>query len=176
MSSCEIVVFKNGKADFGAEFGNSWGGCASIWNALYDKYVKDPYKQYDNWMTGNTKGLWDLAKRKDLPMFERVVLFLTFDNATVKQENFQKIAVHLREFSDAHAKPGNVNHLPAWADFIESCDAEAIGIHATSVNENPWFDWLEEKEEYVPYDLTTGTKHYEIFEEMAEADAEQVSA
>lgn len=172
MSTCSIIVFRGGKADGEEEFKNSWGGSAAVWNALYNMYVKDHAKEYDSWMMGNIKGLWDLAKNKSLPMFERAVLFLTFDNATVAKENFAQIATHLREFSAKHSVAGNVNHLPAWADFIEICDCEAIGIHATSVNENPWFDWSEEKGEYVPYDMATGTKHYEIYKELAEADAE----
>ena len=169
MSSCEIVTFSEGKPDHSVEFRNAWGGAAFIWSALFDQYLKDPEIPYHNWLSmvgsGDTS-LWDLAKRPNLPLFERAVHAATFDYAIVSRDNFQSFVSHLREFVARYKRkyPGSVCHLEAWAQFIETCDAEAIGLVGTSVTGSLWNEWDEKTEEYLPYDLRTGTKHFEVYE------------
>ena len=76
MSYCSIIAFKEGKADSAGNFGNAWGGAAFIWTVLFDKYLKDPEKEHDNWLSRcadeSDRSLWDLAKRDDLPNPDRV--------------------------------------------------------------------------------------------------------
>jgi hypothetical protein len=168
MSYCQINVFKNGLPEYGEEYRNSHGGHSRIWTALFDKYLKDPTIPYDCWLTRSLhdRSLWELAHRKDLPLFERAVHTSTFDYAIVRRENFERYVAHLREFVDTYPAGNYVCHLLAWADFIEGCDedVEAIGYYGTSCGEDLWFVWDGDKEESVPYDLNTGEKHLEVYE------------
>jgi hypothetical protein len=172
MSYCELIEFKDSKPDRAHEFGNSHGGAARIWTALFEKYLKNPAKPYDSWLTRGmdpaNRDLWDLAKREDLPLFERAVHVATFDNAIVGREHFAEFAGHLREFDAAYPCPGCVNHLPQWADVVANSTAEAIGFYMMSVGDNPWYEWDEETEDSVAYDLATGKKHFEVYEYLAE--------
>jgi hypothetical protein len=178
MSYCEIITFKEGKPNDQIEFKNSWGGAAYIWTALFDKYLKDPENTYDTWLSrfGKDQGkcLWDLAGRKDLKSCERAVHISTFDYATVRKENFPIFVHDLKDFIFLHPNSKeSVCHLPEWAKFIESCREEAIGFYGTSVSENPWFGYNEENDEIIPYNLNSGTKHFEIYEYLKELDNQQ---
>lgn len=171
MSTCAIIEFRDGKADTEHRFGNSWGGAARIWTALFDKYAKDPKIEYDNWLTtasqpGNRR-LWDLVDDPRLMEFEKAVHYATFDNFIVRRENFSRFAKHLREFSLAYSY-GGIDHLPAWANVIEKSDAEAVGFHHTSVSENPWIAWADDSDEGTPYDLNIGDKHFEVYDALFE--------
>lgn len=168
MSYCAIIEFRNGVADTSTRYGNSWGGAARIWSSLYDLYLKNPLIEYDNWLSSITKPgdrrLWDLVDDNRLFEFEKAVHYATFDNFIVRRENFHRIAGHHREFARAHVYGGE-DHLPAWALLIEKSDADAVGFHHTSVIENPWCSY-NEKDEAVPYDLRTGDKHHEVYDEL----------
>jgi hypothetical protein len=165
MSTCEIIAFKDGKPDVSMELRNAWGGSAFIWSCLYDKYIKDPAKPYDSWITNDSKQLWDLAKRPDIPMFMRAVHASTFDRAIVRRDDLPKFSAHLREFAAYFPAGDKVSHLLQYADFVDAhLDVEAIGFHGTSVSENLWYDWDEEAEESVPYDLATRTDHLDAYE------------
>lgn len=167
MSYCAIVTFEDGMPNDIVEYKNAWGGAARIWNSLFNKYLKDPYVQYDTWLSYGTKGdrrLWDLYKREDLSMFERAVLVSTFDHAIIFMKNFQQFANHLREFANHYPVDNSVCHLLSWAGFIESCGAEAIGFYGTSVCQNLWFDWDDKTEESIPYNLNSRNDHFEVYE------------
>jgi hypothetical protein len=171
MSYCQIITFEKGLPKDHVEYSNSWGGCAFVWGSLFDAYLKDPLKPYDNWLSGieSDDRLWKLTENNQLPLFERAVLTFTFDWAIVYQKNFKQLASHLREFVYKYLpEKGTVCHLPAWADFIEISNAEVIGLHATSVSENLWYPWDEEKDENIPYNLHTMDKHLEVYEYLDE--------
>jgi hypothetical protein len=135
------------------ECGNSWGGCARIWDSLYDKYCKDPAKEYDCWSFGSDK-LWALARDDRLSLMERGVLMSTFDWALVMGEHAKQHAGFLRGFATLFPVPGKVDHLNAWADFMDAHPkAHAFGIYATSVGDNLWQD----------YSIKNGTKHWSVY-------------
>lgn len=166
MSYCAIIPFIDGKPQTPVQYKNSWGGAAHIWTALYDKYISN--RQPGGWLCGDTDALWELANRQDLPVVERAVHAATFDYAIIKKENYKRFAEDLRTFIAKYpvSREDQICHLPAWADFIESCEAEAIGFHGTSVSNNLWECFDSEKDEYVSYDLNKETKHFEVYEEL----------
>lgn len=167
MSYCSLIYFRDGKPFAESEYRNAWGGAAKIWSDLFDAYLKRPSVPYDNWLTrcaGNDSSLWDLAKRRDLPMFERSVHASTFDRAIIRREHFQQFVAHLRDFVSKYPAGDKVCHLLAWADAIESSDAEAVGFYGTSCSCNPWYRFDEENDESIPYDLTTGDQHFEVYD------------
>jgi hypothetical protein len=180
MSYCKLITFKNGKQDdgLGLECKNAWGGAAYIWDSLWERYARDPRKMYDSWLMAagrpgpEGKRLWDLWKRQDLPMCMRAVHLATFDYAIVKRENLQRFAADLREFVKAFPVGERVVHLPAWADFIEQHpEIEAIGFH---VSENLWDGPQDDEGECKnPYDMATGDKHFDVYDEIEAFDQEQ---
>lgn len=171
MSSSELIIFRGGKPVESVEYSNSWGSAAYVWTVLYDKYIKDPAKEYDTWVC-NREGaqkVWALVEREDLPFFMRAVLASTFDYAIVEREHFAEFAQHLNEFVSYFGTNGRVCHLPAWAKKIEGLDAEAVGFYHTSVSENPWFEWDNKKDKDVPYNLKKGNKHFEAYDYLKDA-------
>ena len=138
MSYTELIIFKDGKADGGVEYRNAWGGAARIWTALFDRYLKA--KEHDYMLSEeNQKRLWNLATREDLPIFERAAHTFTFDHFYVRNENFGRFAADLRAFVKKYPAGECVDHLPAWAKWLdENGGFEAVGLYGTSVGENIW--------------------------------------
>lgn len=167
MSYCQLITFANSKPAEAIEYQNAWGGAARVWDALFNRYLKDPANPYHSWMTGDADKLWALARNSELPMFERAVHTATFDWAIIKREHFAQFAADLRAFVETYPPNGRVCHLLAWAAFVETCTVEAIGFHSTSVASNLWYDWNNERDESVPYNLNSGIKHFEVYERLA---------
>lgn len=180
MSYCEIISFKDGVPGESVEYRNSHGGAAFVWNALFDTYLKDPAIEYDSWMMramDSDRSLWDLAKREDLPMYERAVHAATFDRAIVRAEHFKQFALDLRAFVERHRNEERVCHLLEWAAFVESCNGEAVGFYGMSVSDNLWYEWVVDKDnedegESIPYNLNTGDKHFEVYDFLKEVDTQ----
>lgn len=172
MSSTELIEFKDNVASESYEFRNSWGGAARIWHSLFESYIEKKH-EYDNWMTAAKDGrLWKVWRDDRVSDAERVVYWMCCDNALVKRENFAAMASALREFATKHPVDGNVCHLEAWAKVFDESDAEAIGLYATSVGDNPWHGWNEETYENEPYDIGKGDKHWFVFDRLNEFNAE----
>lgn len=170
MSYCQLIQFKDGKPDQQTAFRNAWGGAARIWDALFKAYVPKKH-EFDSWLTGGSEDrrLWDLAKREDLPMFERAVHASTFDLCYVRKEHFKRFADDLRQFVlNRPAESGHVCHLKAWADLIESSPAEAIGFHGTSFSENLWHRYDSEKDESTPVSLSEGFEVYDWLNSLSD--------
>lgn len=173
MSYAKLIIFKEGNPNGGVEFSNAWGGSARIWNALFEAYVPKKNK-YDSWLStnmGNDQRLWDLAKVKDIPMFERAVHAFTFDHFYVRRENFGRLSADLRAFVEKYPAGASVDHLPAWSKWLdEHGDVEAVGLHGTSVSENPWYRTKtcphcgNATDEMEPIPLNEGTEVYEWLE------------
>lgn len=148
MSYCQLIEINNGQPFHGTEYQNSYGGAARIWSSLFDKYLKNPAIPYHCWLSSGQE-LWDLAKNKNLPMFERAVHSFTFDRHYVSRKNFSRFTEDLKKFVETYPADGKVCHLLSWAAEISSMDCDGVGIYGTSVAENPWFVWDDEKEEDV---------------------------
>ena len=170
MSYCEIITFRNGLPSRSIEFKNSWGGSARIWSALFNTYLKNPAVPYQSWLSDMGQSLWPLAERADLPMFERAVLAATFDVAYVRRENFPRLVADLRAFAGKYPVQGNqLDHLPAWADTIEKLDVEAMAFRGTSVADNPWWAYDEQKDEEIPRSLSEGFEVYDWLNQLQES-------
>lgn len=178
MSYCALIYIKDGKQASSQEFRNAWGGAAYIWDYLFNRYLKDPRKEYDTWLTSASASdapLWKLAGRKDIPRFLRAVHASTFDRAYVAREHFKQFTADLREFVLVAGTEGQrVIHLLDWADAIDALgdDIDAVGFHGTSVSENLWFVYDAEKDESVPYDMSARDEHFEVYEWLDEVDSE----
>ncbi len=171
MTTTSLVEFVNGVADAQYEFQNSWGGAARIWGSLFSKYIPKQH-EYDNWMqAAEDKRLWGICKDPRLSDAERIVYAFSMDNALVKKEDFAAMAKALREFVEQNPREG-ICHLEAFAKVFDESQGDAIGLHATSICENPWIEWSEELDESVPYDIAKGEKHFFVFESLSDFAAE----
>lgn len=149
MSYCAIIPIRDCMPQAQVEFRNAWGGAARIWEALFEKYIKDENTPYHSWLCAEShQKLWDLAKDTRLSLMERAVHASTFDRAYICRSEFSRFATDLRDFDKLYPATGSqVNHLQAWADFIQSLDADAVGFYGTSVSENTWWRYNEASDE-----------------------------
>jgi hypothetical protein len=158
-----------------AEYKNSHGWTAFVWTQLCEKYgvvravEDDGYQDESGFNMGMMTAwgyLWKLVKDKDprtpLKPWEQNVLIATYDNACLKREHFETFAKSLERFEEAHANGRVVCHLKTMAEHIRNLGESAIGIcwYPMSVAENPWFVYDEELGDSVPYDFSTGDKHW----------------
>lgn len=129
------------------ELRNSHGSAPVIWDAMCQKYLgTEPFMYFSV-----TDKLWPLWKDMSIPEHQRAVLFMTYDQVYVSKKDYARAAADIRKFlQDFPQSSERVNHWPAIAALFESDpDIPAIGLHCTSVSEDPFQGpWNEETEEY----------------------------
>lgn len=171
MGYCQLLTFRDGKLQDGIELRNPWRGVPYIWDSLFDRYLKSPDIPYDSWLMRYQKdkgeSLWNLAKRSELPLFERATHAFTFDLAYVRREHFYSLARDLREFSKRYPVD-YPTHLPEWAKLLDGLEAEAVGLYGTSVSENPWNKY---DDSMIATSLSDG---FEVYEWIAGMDAKKL--
>lgn len=170
MSYTEIFAFReSGHIDSIAEIRNGNRSGAAIWAVLEERYL--PKLRYPRMILGMTAGdgedpmqeLWDLWKRDDVTITDKIVLLSTFDGAVCAKEHLPRLIAAFRAF-------GGETSLPEQAEAIlavqDDADLWGIGWNQTSVNGDDWTNaggYDEEKEEAIPYDFNTGDKHFGLF-------------
>lgn len=167
MSYCEIcVVESDGKVSPHKEFRNSWGGAARIWHSLAREYLGDKAE----WLFDPDK-LWALQDNEDISPEVRAVLISTFDNAMIKKENFEIMAILYDTFHKTYpVEPGAADHLPAIAaeirKLIAADNVQAVCFYWTSCGEYPWEVLPDDDEdgEPEPYDINKHHKHWYVWE------------
>lgn len=171
MSYTKMIKFECGEPKTEIRYGNSWGGAARIWNALFDKYLKDPKIPYDTWLSGGERAqaLWDLTKREDLTTYERAVHISTFDRAFVLRKDFARFCADLRAFDTTYPAQQCVSHLVKWAKDIERCDAktQAVAFCHNSISENPWLKQQKDDGELFYRHLSDGFDVYKLVEQQS---------
>lgn len=171
MSYAELVIFRGDEMSEAIEYGNSWGGSARIWDAIWDKYMRDHRNPYDGWLM-NINGergrqFWQLCNSERLSPHERTVFAFTFDYALICRDDFKAFADDLLQFDkDNPTEPERVNHLPAWArkfaELLEDETVTYVGLHGTSVSENLWNIYDEETDAMV-YTKATDERAFDAF-------------
>jgi hypothetical protein len=152
-----------------AEYGNAWHSAPLLWDGLANRYLG-----VDSFMF-HADRLWKLAKDARLSRAQRAVLTLTFDNAIIMAEDYDRAANDIKEMMGDLLIGG---HWVRIADLLASKpDSPAIGFYWTSVSENP-FDggWTEDEEGdevEVPLDYT---KFWSVYEEASLKETTDVGA
>lgn len=196
MSFTEIYAFDlNGFPYIFAQVHNSWRGAFAVWHIMEDRYLPMFVPRYimdTNWyrpdMTvedikrnigyqpsrligfGNIEDhsheIWDLVDDLNIPDYERIVLYTTFDKCLVRKENLATVVAAFRQFD------GDTS-LKEQADILEKAAGDpniiAIGWNQTSVNGDTWINfggYDEDEKEYIPYNCLTGKDHFWIFDEF----------
>jgi hypothetical protein len=139
MSRSTLLRVYKSKAVWDEDLSNSWGSAPPLWEWLCNKYgIVKPGEFY--FMLPSLTPLWKLVDRKDIPISQRLALFLTFDRAVILKRHLPEAAKHLRAFADFFwVKPGHVNHWPRIAEWVAETskikDSRLIGVglNCTSV-------------------------------------------
>ena len=170
MSYTALVTFQDNTVSGEIPYQNSWGGAAYIWSSLFDRYLKE--HEYDSWMIEERgRDLWRLADDERVPEYARVVLAFTFDRFLVMNRDFKTLAGYMRRFVEEYPPDNRVCHVAQWADVLDKSEVQAIGLHGTSVTENPWLIWQpdpdhEDEGEYVSVNIGEPDTYFDLFEEM----------
>jgi hypothetical protein len=165
-----FYINKEGDTVSFKKYHNPWGGAAFIWTQIYDRYLKDNSKEFDSWLF-NQQPLWDSVNDKAIPLSICTVLAFTFDYAIIEYDKIPKMVEYLKEFLEIFSPDKNiVCHLGEWYDDMMKIyyreDNHGICLYPTSVSENLWSIYGEEKDEYRPYNVNVDDKHWFIFKEM----------
>lgn len=151
------------------ELRNSWGSAPVVWSIIGHKYAGCSEFGYMECI----EDIWKLYESESVPLHVRAMLMMTFDYAYVKKENFKRAAEDIRKFAEQFPTEENrVNHWPTIAAFYESNpDAQAIGLHQTSVTENPFDgEYDAEKEDYLGVMVADCYEIYETLEDLCSQD------
>lgn len=158
MSYTEIFGFnKKGDAYSIGETKNAWRGAMAIWRSLHQKY-------YNTEMSfSNLKPVWEIDEKFKMTDTDFICLAASFDNAIILKEDIGRLVHAFKDFEFDTS-------LKEQAKIIEEeKDVHAIGFNQTSVNGDTWANYGgydEEKDEYTPYNIPKGKKHWNIFEEL----------
>jgi hypothetical protein len=162
-----MVIEANGEILALDDLRNSHGFGPFVWNAAAAKYLGDEF----GW-SRRSEELWPLWKDPRLPRAWRAALLVTYDFSIVERARAKEIAGLLREFVISVGTRDRVCHLPAVADLLDALPGDAIGMcfHGTSITEDWWHPWDDEKEESTTYDLKTETRHFFVGASLDESD------
>ena len=146
----------DGKLEEIAEFSNSHGFGPFVWGAISDKYFGDEFA----WMS-HVKEIWPMWKDPRVPKHWSIALLVTYDRAVIEYERFKEVAKALRDFVTDVGIRGRACHLLAIADLLEKSNpCKGMCFYGTSLSDNPWYEWDNEKEENLPYDFDKEKKHF----------------
>ncbi|WP_041257998.1 hypothetical protein [Fibrella aestuarina] len=162
MSYTEIFAFKKtGEIESIAEIRNSHRGAAAVWSTVEDRYL--PKKQYSRIVLSEMQDIWDLWKRDDVSLTDKIVLLSTFDHVIVEKEHIPRLIAAFRAFVGQTSLPEQAD---AIAKIQDDPDLWAIGWNQTSINSDDWTNlggYDEETDEPIPYDFKTGELHWRLF-------------
>lgn len=172
MSYTEIVGFnKEGDAYSQADIHNAFRGAMAIWRAMEEKYL--PIGRFRRCVMGSEKDMreiWDLARSDKVSENDKIFLASTFDNVVVKKKDFQKVITAFREFE---AETSLKEQADVLEEMLADEDCIAVAWNQTSVNENTWLSgggYSEKTDDYIPYNLNTGERHFYMFDESEESE------
>ena len=132
-----------------AEYSNSWGWSASIW----DRLVKHLYGFEGSlyWGEGEKylNRLWQEIEEQ--PEWVQAANVLTFDTGVIPGQAYLWAAEMLEEFDRRLPVPDtHANHVPAVAALLRTLpEVPFFGMWGTSVTDNPFNPWDNEKDEYM---------------------------
>src|SRR5687767_12151161 len=102
-----LHVYPGQKVECGEELKNAWGSAPYVWDWLIKEYVNPKGSMmYEK----ETKLMWKLWKRADIPEHQRAVLLMTFDRAYISKEHYQRAADDIRAFLRDYLNENVVNH------------------------------------------------------------------
>jgi hypothetical protein len=168
MSYIEIFAFnENGDSESIGEVQNAFRGCMAFWLNLEKKYL--PSVETKNILMRNEYNsrlfcfneehldeFWGLVDDERLSSDERLILLSTFDKVIIGKEKVPEL-IHAYKTTDCDC------NLPQQAEIIERAFQEnkylGVAFNQTSVMEDPWTLYDDEKDESVPYNIFRDKGH-----------------
>jgi len=189
--STEMVIFKQeGTAEAYCEIQNSWRGAMAIWMFLEKKYLPPfrpsyvpesipdddvvSYLGYEPTRAApllnqeehlkNMQEVWDLFNHQEVSRAEKIVLGTTFDYTLVRREDLPEVIEAFLAFEGVTSLP---EQAKAMEPLINNESVLAVGWSQNSITENQWtqFNYIEENEEYEPYNLQVEA-HFWVLDEI----------
>lgn len=165
MSYSTLILFRDNIATPDIEMTNSWGTGPMVWDSLAKKYKNEIYSNNEpkNGLFQNWTDLWEAADNGDISLiwWEDAACHFMGDNNIIEPDSKDILIEALKIFDCEYNCSENkrVSHLTTIANRLEEIKfkIDGIGIWCNSIVENPWVIYGED--EYIPYDLSTGTKH-----------------
>lgn len=165
MSHVDINAFgPDGACREIAQVRNGMAGAMTIWTELSQKYrLEMPFSS----MRDGKLPIWTACNQGKVSEADSICVRFTYDNVWVKRENTPKLIEALRMFHRDHVEgTGITPTIEGIATALETAlkeDETLLGFsfNQTSVNPNPWL----EGEDCTPYNVLTGTRHWELFED-----------
>lgn len=176
MSYTEIFkINKAGDIKGYADIRNAHRGAMAVWHRLDKKYLPpyvpeyakifgSPGEEYSRAFALSSENaiqeIWDLQNNPEISLTDLIALYSTFDKMIVLKADFPQLLRAFREFDSECS-------LPEQADVIEALmsDNDCIGVawNQTSVCCDTWRNYIEEKEEYAPYNIFKQSDHFDLF-------------
>lgn len=142
-SSTVLAVAPNRRPSALLVLRNSHGWAPSIWRRILVSTG-----QSEAWWAndGPLLGLWGVID--ELPEWQQAPLVLTFDAGVIPYQRYEWAAEQLVEFDRRlPSADGHINHLPEVANLFRSNpETPFVGVHGTSVSQNPFDPWDEESD------------------------------
>ena len=125
-----------------AEFKNSHRGAAFVWANLWKEYCKERieeikltmhFEPYSPVTEDDSKLLWGLWKKQDVPEYSRAVLGSTFDNVILEKEHFQRFYDDVLKYAEFYAAGSLIQQAQT---ILKLSKKNIIGVawNQTSVN------------------------------------------
>ena len=177
MSYTEIYTFnKEGNAEMTGEVKNAFRGAMAVWSEIDKKYLPPfkpcwaeagkIYSRASDFIGGGLREVWDLFDNPKLSESDKIVLGTTFDDVIVMRDDVPKVLEAFKAFE------GNTSLLEQAEEIKrvlnEDNDVIAIAWNQTSVNGDAWeTSTMDENQEYyLPYNILTGTEHWDLFNNL----------
>ncbi len=163
-------VPEKGSLETVAEYRNGWGSAPVIWDYMWKKYLSTPERErnYESAMhpAKNLEEICALVHDGKVVDFESLCMQLTFNDAILRKEDFEKAAAALETMFLVTNKEDRVNHLKTiatdlrdkdkWADYIGCC------FRHTSVGDE-WTVYTPDDDSRL-YDISIDDGHWFITE------------
>ncbi len=186
MSYTKIYKFnKKGDASGLVDIKNSWRGAMAIWGIMENKYLEPlpkpiwmndkDYKRgysrtcqqpsFNDDAPNPMKPIWDLWTNKKVNRIDKIVLGTTFDNVVVMLDNIKETIEAFEKFEGETSLKEQAETLK---ESLSDKDLIAVAWNQTSVCGDTWtnYNYNEETEESIPYNIKNQDKHWNLFDDM----------
>jgi len=171
------LIHTNGAIKEIAPLENSHGFGPYVWNCFCGELLGNIHAWRDLDLVSDEK-LESWARDKNIPRQGRAALLLVENQAVIEHARFIEIMGLLHKFVMDADNGFSVCHFSKIAELLEqhANDADGLGMcfDPSSLSDNLWFEYDEETDKEIPYDVKTGTRHFYVGEVLDKTDGKVV--
>jgi len=143
-----------------ADFKNAFRSAFLVWDQLSEKYLGSGVAPRMGSLE-KMQEVWDIAKRRDIPVHHRIVMMMTFDKVVVKAKNFNRLIKAIGDYA-AEFDPGTLLDQAGKIKELQNDESVyAICWNQTSVSYPFWCVGDARM-----YDLSRDSGHWFLFDEL----------